>query len=138
MSADSSLGTYLRRRRARSGLSVEAVSAGSRIVPRLVDPLEADRQDLLPAPDMAGSAERVLAVRAIEATWVRVQPDGAEPSEETLSPGSVCERHSAGRFHVTLGDAGAVELELDGQPLPALGERGRVVRNVTVPGEAQP
>jgi RodZ C-terminal domain len=77
-------------------------------------------------------------VGAIEATWVRVQPDGAEPSEEMLSPGSVRERHRAGRFHVTLGKTGGVGLELDGQPLPALGERGRVVRNVTVPGEAQP
>ena len=138
MSADSSLGTYLRRRRARSGLSVEAVSAGSRIVPRLDDALEADRQDLLPAPDTTGSAERVLAVGAIEATWVRVQPDGAEPSEETRSPGSVRERHRAGRVLVTLGNAGTIELEFAGQPLPALGERGRVVRNVTVPGEAQP
>ena len=50
MSSAHTLGTYLRRRRERSGLSVEAVSAGSRIVPRLVDALEADRQDLLPAP----------------------------------------------------------------------------------------
>ena len=44
------LGAYLRRGRERSGLSMEAVSAGSRIVPRLVEALEADRQDLLPAP----------------------------------------------------------------------------------------
>ena len=50
MSADASLGAYLRRCRERSGLPVEAVSAGSRIVRRLVDALEADRQDLLPAP----------------------------------------------------------------------------------------
>ncbi len=41
---------YLRRGREQSGLSMEAVAAGSRIVPRLVEALEADRQDLLPAP----------------------------------------------------------------------------------------
>jgi hypothetical protein len=51
MSADSRLGAYLRRRRERSGLSVRAVSGRSRIVPRLVDALEADRPDL--APDRA-------------------------------------------------------------------------------------
>ena len=50
MSAKYTLGAYLRRGRERSGLSVEAVSAGSRIVPRLVEALESDRQDLLPAP----------------------------------------------------------------------------------------
>jgi cytoskeleton protein RodZ len=50
MSSAQTLGAHLRRYRERSGQSVEAVSAGSRIVPRLVDALEADRQDLLPAP----------------------------------------------------------------------------------------
>ena len=50
MSAKPTLGTYLRRGREQSGLSMEAVSAGSRIVPRLVEALETDRQDLLPAP----------------------------------------------------------------------------------------
>src|SRR6187200_3295550 len=50
MSAKPTLGAYLRRGRERSGLSMDAVAAGSRIVPRLVEALEADRQDLLPAP----------------------------------------------------------------------------------------
>jgi hypothetical protein len=50
MSAKPTLGTYLRRGREQSALSMEAVSAGSRIVPRLVEALETDRQDLLPAP----------------------------------------------------------------------------------------
>jgi len=248
MNSAYTLGTYLRRRRERSGLSVEAVSAGSRIVPRLVDALEADRRDLLPAPvyvrgfiraycaqigedpeealrlyeervgspppltvpppappplafspprrwgplaastlllvalgvagiftlgrrhssadhpaDGAATApraptvpvpsvstaiasvpsgplpvERVLVMRVVESTWVRVAPDGGEPTEETLAPGSVREWRSAGRFRVTLGNAGGVELQLDGQALPALGERGRVVRDVVVPSEAQP
>lgn len=50
MSDKDTLGAYLRRGRERSGLTVDAVSAGSRIVPRLVEALESDRQDLLPAP----------------------------------------------------------------------------------------
>jgi cytoskeleton protein RodZ len=260
VSAKDTLGAYLRRGRERSGLSVEAVSAGSRIVPRLVDALESDRQDLLPAPvyvrgfirayceqigatadqalrlydeqaappppltvhappprtrplpavrrwgrvavvsvpvvmlgvagifmlgrrqphavasreagatmtasrsstapppmapaapapppaapapvapasSVAGSVERVLLMRAIDTTWVRVQPDGAGPTEETLSPGSVREWRSAGRFRVNLGNAGGVELELDGRALPALGAPGQVVRDATVPGETKP
>jgi Domain of unknown function (DUF4115) len=85
-----------------------------------------------------GAVERVLMMRAIEATWVRVQPDGGEPTEETLAPGSVRQWHSAGRFRVTLGNARGVNLELDGQTLPALGERGRVVRDVIVPPEDRP
>ena len=91
-----------------------------------------------PASSVPGSVERVLLMRAIDTTWVRVQPDGSKPTEETLAPGSVREWRSAGRFHVTLGNAGGVELELDGRALPALGARGQVVRDATVPGEAQP
>jgi hypothetical protein len=92
------------------------------------------------APAASGPAvvERVLLMRAIDSTWVRVQPDGAAPSEEMLSPGSVREWRSPGRFHVTVGNAGGVELELDGRALPALGAPGQVVRDATVPGETQP
>ena len=246
MSSAHTLGAYLRRRRERAGLSVKAVSAGSRIVPRLVDALEADRDDLLPAPvyvrgfiraycaqvgtdpeealrlyeqrisppptvaarsrpatlalpttrswgrmavgallvvvvavagifafghrqpdagtsrrtvgpttasrapnatmpsvstanaSAPGPSGRLLVMHALEATWVRVQPDGGGPTEETLAPGSVREWRTEGHFRVTLGNAGGVELELDGRALPALGERGRVVRDVIVPAETQP
>jgi hypothetical protein len=155
MSSDSSLGAYLRRRRERSGLSVEAVPAGSRIVPRLLDALETDR-DLLPAPVYArggtmntsrsaapasaapAPVERVLRMRATDTTWVRVQPGGAQPTEETLPPGTAREWRSAGRLHITVGNAGGVELALDGRALPALGAPGQVGRDPTVPGEARP
>src|SRR5262245_25631158 len=50
MSAALTLGAYLRQCREQAGLSADEVSAGSRIVPRLVDALEADRRELLPAP----------------------------------------------------------------------------------------
>lgn len=50
MSSDRTLGAYLRRHREQAGLSLEAVSARSRIVPRLLRALEEDRHDRLPAP----------------------------------------------------------------------------------------
>jgi cytoskeleton protein RodZ len=272
MSSEFTPGSYLRRYRERSGLSVEAVSAGSRIVPALIRALEADRHDLLPAPvyvrgfiraycDQVGAdaeaalrlyeaqavpappvtvrpalasprpsrsarrwrpavaggvvlaalgiavtvflgrarqpdavaargapttagrpatltppagptepaalsgpapqaasvppgapatpapvappaaaatVERVLLIRAVETTWVRVTPDGGPPTEEMLLPGTVREWRSPASFRVTLGDAGTVELELDGHVLPAVGERGQVVRDVTIPAERRP
>jgi cytoskeleton protein RodZ len=271
MSAKPTLGAYLRRGRERSGLSIEAVAAGSRIVPRLVEALEADRQEFLPAPvyvrgfirayceqigadteealrlydeqaapppsltvqpktpeaptvpaarrwgrvaalsavgvvlgvagfallgrrqpDAVASrgngavatastrpapppaqsqppvavpapapaapstsaiapappaapvssapkpADRVLVMRAIDTTWIRVQPDGGPATEETLAPGAVREWRTSGRFHVTLGNAGGVELELDGRALPAPGIAGQVVKNAILPGESSP
>jgi cytoskeletal protein RodZ len=272
MSSESTLGAYLCRCRERSGLSVETVSAGSRIVPRLVRALEADHHDALPAPvyvrgfiraycdevgvnaeealrryeeyvattpavttrpappparpsppsrrwrpavaggvllvalgiamtvllgrgtqlaavaarglattasppatptppaapaelatptapappaaaappgaavppappaapAAAATVERVLLIRAVETTWVRVTPDGGAPTEETLSPGTAREWRSPGGFRVTLDNARGVELELDGHALPALGERGQVVRDATIPAEGRP
>jgi cytoskeleton protein RodZ len=92
----------------------------------------------VPASAAPAPVERVLLMRATDTTWVRVQPDGAQPTEETLAPGTVREWRSAGRFHITVGNAGGVELALDGHALPALGAPGQVVRDATVPGEAQP
>ena len=265
MSAEPSLGTYLRRGREQSGLSVDAISSASRIVPKLIRALEADRFDLLPAPvyvrgfiraycaqvgvdaeealrryevrpapplepvppatpprppsrswrpavvsaavlaalgitatfvlargrqpDAAASrspgppvgpasvsappgapaarvtppaetrrdvgpapassagvlapappspaGERVLVLRAVDTTWVRVAPEGAPVTEETLQPGAVREWRSVGHFRVSLGNAGGVEVELDGQRLATLGERGEVV-HATLPDEARP
>jgi cytoskeleton protein RodZ len=79
----------------------------------------------------------VLLVRAVDTTWLRIAPDGAPATEETLPPGAVREWRSAGRFRVSVGNAGGIVLELDGQPLPALGEPGQVV-HATIPGEARP
>jgi hypothetical protein len=77
-------------------------------------------------------------MRATDTTWVRVQPDGAEPTEETLAPGTEREWRSTGGFDVSLGNAGGVELSLDGHALPALGVPGQAVRDATVPGGPRP
>ena len=118
--------------------SFAAVTAPAAPAPPAATPVPAAPTPVPPAPNAPEPVERVLVMRAIDTTWVRVPPDGARATEETLSPGSVREWRSGGRFHVTLGNAGGVELELDGQVLPALGAPGRVVRDVTVPGEPRP
>lgn len=82
-------------------------------------------------------AEHVLLIRAVEATWVRVQPDGGPPAEETLAAGAVREWRSGKGFRVTAGNAGGILVELDGRPLPALGGRGQVV-HTTIPLEPRP
>jgi hypothetical protein len=93
----------------------------------------AARASATPAP-----VGRVRPMRATDTPWVRVQPDGAQPTEETLAPGTVGEWRSAGRFHITVGNAGGVALALDGHALPGLEVPGQVVRDATVSGEAQP
>jgi cytoskeletal protein RodZ len=98
-----------------------------------------------PAPAPAPAARpaiaprtHVLVARAHEATWVLVRAADGVASQETLEPGSVREWQSAGRFTVTVGNAGGLTLELDGVALPPLGEQGQVVRDVRLPREPTP
>ena len=86
-----------------------------------------------PPPSPPAPVEHVLVMRADEATWVRVTPQGGPTREDLLPPGSVREWRSPGFFTITLGNAGGVRLELDGHPLPALGRSGEVVRDVVLP-----
>jgi hypothetical protein len=89
----------------------------------------------VPSPG-AAAVEHVLVMRADEATWVRVTPEGGPAREDLLPPGGVREWRSPGPFTITLGNAGGVRLTLDGRPLPALGRSGEVVRDVVLPGRS--
>jgi hypothetical protein len=88
-----------------------------------------------PSPAPRESAAHVLIARVHEPTWLSVRADDGAASQELLEPGTVREWRSAGRFTLTVGNAGGVTLELDGVALPPLGERGQVIRDVRVPRE---
>lgn len=94
-----------------------------------------------PAP-ARGTEERRpgqhLLVRAVELTWVRLQLDDGPAVEELLQAGAVREWTASRRFVLTVGNAGGIELELNGQRLAPLGNRGAVVRELMLPAEAAP
>lgn len=77
-----------------------------------------------------------LVARASEPTWISVQTDDGRVVQELLPAGATREWTSPKRFVLTIGNAGGVALELNGQPLPPLGARGAVVRQLIVPSEA--
>ena len=74
----------------------------------------------------APSAQR-LVIKALEATWVRVQADEGRVAEELLLPGASREWAAERRFLLTIGNAGGVELTLNGKTLPPLGAKGTVI-----------
>jgi cytoskeleton protein RodZ len=123
--------------------------APARVSPAAGSPITATREPGAPPAEGASSppaalpataptpGAHVLLVRAVDTTWVRVAPEGAPVIEETLPPGAVREWRSTGRFRVSVGNAGGVEIELDGRPMPSLGHRGQVV-HTTIPAEARP
>jgi cytoskeleton protein RodZ len=95
--------------------------------PRPAAPVQADK----PAP--VGSPAQRLVVRAVEATWIRVQTDDGRVAEELLPPGATREWTSSKRFVLTVGNAGGIELELNGKPLAPLGAKGAVIQRLELP-----
>jgi cytoskeleton protein RodZ len=92
----------------------------------------------VPATRPVEPRAHVLVARAHEATWVSVRAGEGAASQEVLEAGSVREWQTAGRFTVTVGNAGGLTLELDGVALPPLGAHGQVVRDVRLPREPTP
>jgi cytoskeleton protein RodZ len=88
-----------------------------------------------PAPAIVKSApgpQRLL-IKAVEATWIRVQPDEGRATEELLPAGASREWSAERRFLVTIGNAGGVELALNGKVLPPLGPKGTVIQRLELP-----
>jgi hypothetical protein len=72
-------------------------------------------------------------IRAVDATWIRVQPDEGRATEELLPAGASREWSAERRFLVTIGNAGGVEVALNGKVLPPLGPKGTVIQRLELP-----
>jgi cytoskeleton protein RodZ len=83
----------------------------------------------------AKSGNHHLVVRAIEPTWLRVQVDDGQVAEELLQTGAVREWSATKRFTLTVGNAGGVEIDLNGKRLPSLGAKGAVIQRLVLPQE---
>jgi cytoskeleton protein RodZ len=75
-----------------------------------------------------------LVARTTEKTWIRVRTEDGHATEEEIPAGQTREWVSNRQFTLTVGNAGGLSLELNGQHLPALGARGEVVRGLVLPG----
>lgn len=91
-------------------------------------------------PSAASAAEarpggQRLVVRAVEPTWLRVQVDDGQVAEELLQTGAVREWSAARRFILTVGNAGGIEIDLNGKRIPPLGNSGVVIQRLVLPQE---
>jgi len=75
----------------------------------------------------------LLAARASEATWMAVRADEGQEREVLLQKGQTARFVADTRFMVTVGNAGGVELSLNGKPMPSLGASGQVIRDLVIP-----
>jgi cytoskeletal protein RodZ len=88
----------------------------------------------VPPPAPAGYR---LVARAVETTWLRVRTEDGNTTEETIPAGQTREWFSKGPFTLTVGNAGGVNLEVNGKALPPLGASGVVIPRIVVPPESQ-
>ncbi len=84
----------------------------------------------------ADSTSRVK-LRATAASWVQVTgPDNELLLEKTLNPGDVYHVPDRPDLMLTTGNAGALEVTVDGRVAPSLGPKGAVRRNVALDTES--
>jgi cytoskeleton protein RodZ len=106
-----------------SKLSVAAVPRDEAPVP----------QAALPSPQSPSSALHRLRVRAQAQTWLELTVDGHPLKRMLLAPGHSQEWVAKQGFTLSVGNAGAVKLSLDGQALPPVGRTGQRALNVRLP-----
>ena len=74
-----------------------------------------------------------VALKAIEETWVSLQVDDQPEKEMTFKPRDGISVQAANRIRMKLGNAGGVDLILNGKPLGKFGKSGEVVTLVLTP-----
>ena len=96
----------------------------------------------LPRNETASSAKKsptpkplekfVLHITAVDDTWIKVIVDNKDPREYNLMSGEKLEMEASAGFNLLIGNAGGLELKLNGEPIKISGKAGEVV-NIQLP-----
>lgn len=90
-----------------------------------------------PREEPAAASDNRLVIRARELTWLTIRVDRG-PVREMLLRAGEAEQWTGTTFRMTIGNAGGIQVLLNGNPLPPLGAHGQVIRNLVLPREAAP
>jgi cytoskeleton protein RodZ len=74
------------------------------------------------------SSPLTLRASVVEKTWVRIRVDDQAPEEYIFSAGSRPSWEAQHHFHLVVGNAGGMKLELNGEKMGKLGASGEVLR----------
>jgi len=88
---------------------------------------------LSPAPDQEGKPVS-LQLKAAERTWIRFQIDDQAEKEAMLQPGEILNLRDTKRVHLLVGNAGGLDLTVNGRRLDRFGESREVVTLIFTPG----
>lgn len=76
-----------------------------------------------------------LGIRAKEDCWVHLALDGRVVFHTILKKGKFESWQAKERMELSLGNSGAIELELNGRIIPPLGRRGQAIKNILITKE---
>ncbi len=74
----------------------------------------------------------ILKVSAKELTWIQVDIDGKDRKEMLMKPGEESSWKGDNKITIAVGNAGGVDMEVNGKKQEPLGKRGGVIRGVVV------
>lgn len=80
-------------------------------------------------------SELKLTLRAKEDCWVNLKADGQLVFHTLLKKGKFESWQAKHKIEFSLGNAGAIDLELNNRLIPSLGRRGQAIRNVVITKE---
>ena len=107
-----------------------------------VEPISAKpkAEEPLPSPPQIAGTVSIpeeqpfsLQLKAVERTWVRIQINGQPEHEMTLNPGETASHQGLKRIHLTVGNAGGLDIIFKGKPLERFGKSGEVVNLIFTP-----
>jgi len=76
-------------------------------------------------PPRKQAGKKVLEIKAVSNTWIRVEPDNGPAEELVMAPGEVKVFTANETFQVQTGNAGGIRLRFDGRELPSLGKENQ-------------
>ena len=96
---------------------------------------------VLPKPQLQQKPEETvisgirLGIRAKEDCWMQVKTDGKTIFQNILKKGRFENWQAKDKIELSLGNAGVVELEVNGKFISSLGRRGQAVKNILITKE---
>jgi len=99
--------------------------------------VETEETQVADKPAAAGTSraqagKKILEIKALQSTWIRVEPDSGPAEELMMAPGDIQVFTAKESFSVQTGNAGGIKLRFDGRELPTLGRVNQTL-SLTLP-----
>lgn len=102
----------------------EETIASGEAIPRATEPAQPEEEPAEPQQKPLH-----MLIEFTEPTWIHLLVDGQTAMQETVNTGSIREFEARERIEIrTLGNAGGVRIEIDGEQIPALGRSREVIK----------